>query len=168
MSLDIDTQTIRRLRDALVAGGRVSESADGTATKNIDARSQASINRVSPFAETMYLMMMADGDASESERDAIRGALQVLTHGLLDRSVLDDILKRCEVEAREQGVEARLQAIGARLCGDRLDRETAFTLAAAVAMADDQVVEQESLLVESIAEWYGISARRCTDILQQL
>ena len=67
----------------------------------------------------------------------------------------------------EQGVGARLQAVGGRICADRTDRETAFTLAAAVALADNRLLDEESLLVGSIAEWYGISDRRCAQILQQ-
>ena len=33
-----------------------------------------SINRVEPLAETMFLMMAADGTIADAERDAVRGA----------------------------------------------------------------------------------------------
>ena len=169
MSLNINTQTIRRLRDALLESGRLDEQpGDINNETKTDDRSQALMNRVSPFAETMYLTMMADGVAAESEKEAIRGALQVLTQGFLDESMLEKILERCQRLAREQGVEFRLQTLGAQLCADRQDRETAFTLAAAVAMADNQVVDEETSLVDSIAEWYGVSAKRCSEILQQI
>jgi len=164
--MNIDTQTIRRLRDALVANGRL--TAANSDTVEIESQSQASLQRVAPFAETMYLMMMVDGKAATEEREAIRGALQMLTHGLLNSNSLDDILRRCETVVQEFGVERRLQAIGAQLSADRLDRETAFTLAAVVAMADKQVLESESLLVQSIAEWYGVSSSRCRVILQSV
>ena len=169
MSLDIDTQTIKRLRDALIESGRLQEASEAKESPNkIDDRQQASIDRVAPFAETMYLMMMADGDAAEAEKDAIRGALLMLTHGFLESSILDGMLQRCELAAEEQGVEFRLQSIGAHLSADRQDRETAFTLAAAVAVADNQVAEEESTLIESIAEWYGISSKRSDQILRQI
>lgn len=166
MSINLDTQTIRRLRDALVENGRIDDNDHSGG--DIAARSQASLARVAPFVETMYLMMMVDGEAADAERDALRGAVNMLTHGLLQAGDLDDVLQRCEEEARKQGVEHRLQTIGARLCADRLDRETAFSLAAAVALADNQVVEAESLLVESIAEWYGVSSKRCAAILDEV
>ena len=38
----------------------------------------AILRRAEPFAETMYLVMMADGDAGEEEQRALAGALQVL------------------------------------------------------------------------------------------
>jgi tellurite resistance protein len=60
-----------------------------------------------------------------------------------------------------------LQAIGNHICADRSDRETGFTLAAAVALADDKVVAEESSLLASIAEWFGLSSRRSREILQQ-
>jgi uncharacterized tellurite resistance protein B-like protein len=116
----------------------------------------------------MYLTMMADGEAADTEKEAIRGALQVLTQGFLDESMLVKIMQRCEAAAQEQGVELRLQSLGAQLCADQQDRETAFTLAAAVAVADNQLVEEESSLVGLIAEWYGVSDKRCGEILQQL
>ena len=167
--MEIDTNTIRRLRDALLTSGQVEQSGTtGPAgAMRMDSMSQASEHRVLPFIETMYLMMASDGEADSTEYDVIRGALRVLTHGLLDEAVLEQMLQNCEIQAREQGVEVRLQSVGSRICADRNDRETAFTLAAAVALADDRLLDEESLLVGSIAEWYGISERRCKQILLQ-
>jgi uncharacterized tellurite resistance protein B-like protein len=168
MNLELDTATMRRLRDALIAGGKLQATADVTDTPALDERALASIRRVEPFAETMFLMMMADGEAAETEKDAIRGALLLLTHGYIQPAVLDDIQHNCEAIVASQGVERRLQMIGARLSADKQDRETAFTLAAAVAVADATVASTESNLIDSIAEWYGISNRRRAEILQQL
>jgi tellurite resistance protein len=168
MTLQIDTETIRRLRDALIAGGRLDEPNEIPASDTSRGRRKASVGRVAPFVETMYLMMIADGHSLESEREAILGALSMLTHGFLDQSDLAGILSDSEAEAQRQGVEARLQAIGAQISASRQDREIAFTLAAAVAIADDEIAGQEHSLIESIAEWYGLSTRRCNEILQQL
>ncbi|MBV1906417.1 MAG: hypothetical protein KUG75_10095 [Pseudomonadales bacterium] len=167
MSLDIDTQTIRRLRDALIEGGRLQQS-PGVGEQHVSERLQASIDRVSPFAETMCLTMLADGSSMESEREAIIGALLLLTDGILEAGILDSMLAGYEISAAEQGVEFRLQTIGAKLCANRQDREIAFTLAAAVAVADNHVAEQELSLIESIAEWYGVSLKRCRNILQRI
>jgi hypothetical protein len=68
----------------------------------------------------------------------------------------------------EFGVNHCLRDIGVRLSADRLDRETAFTLAAAVALADRHLLEQESSLMLSIAEWYGVSGKRAMQLLQQV
>jgi uncharacterized tellurite resistance protein B-like protein len=167
--MNIDTVTIRRLRDALLASGREKDPGHvETGFPQDDAgRKQAALLRVAPFVETMYLMMAADEELCEAEEQAVRGALKVLTHGMLDDASLELLLADCEAMVQEQGVQARLQAVGARVCADRTDRETAFSLAAAIAMADNKLVNAESLLVDSIAEWYGISGRRCAEILQQ-
>ena len=166
--MDIDTGRIRRLRDALIEGGRVGAVVDQQGDRPASRGTRASLERVAPFVETMYLMMMADDEGGALERDAIRGAMRVLTHGLLQDSELEELTQRFEALLQEQGVEARLQAIGSRICADRVDRETAFSLAAAMALADNKVVTEESLLVASIAEWFGVSGKRCRELLQEL
>ena len=166
--MEIDTATIRRLRDALIESGKLVESSEEPQSANAESRQLASLKRVAPFAETMYLMMMADGEAAANEKAAIRGALNMLTHGFVEQQLLDDMLEDCEKIASEQGVEFRLQSIGSHLCADRQDRETAFTLAAAVAIADQRVDVEESSLMDSIAEWYGISGKRSREIVQQI
>jgi uncharacterized tellurite resistance protein B-like protein len=165
--VNIDTGKIRRLRDALVEGGRLEPTVDLQGDRPADRGRLAALDRVAPFVETMYLMMMVDGEGDKPEQEAIRGAMRVLTHGLLDDEVLEELTRRCEQQVRDQGIEARLQAIGSRICADRLDRETAFSLAAAMALADNKVVTEESLLVASIAEWFGVSGKRCRELLQE-
>jgi hypothetical protein len=167
--LNIDTATIQRLRDALLESGRPAPDEPATDQAEADsARAQAAVRRFAPFAETMYLMMMVDGDQNTLELDSIRGAMRILTSECLGDDVLDDIFRRCGIKVAEFGVNQCLRDIGARLSADRLDRETAFTLAAAVALADRQLLEQESSLMHSIAEWYGISGKRALQLLQQV
>lgn len=171
MKRDFDNTTIRRLRDVLVNNGKlINKQADNLPQDGLDSteRQQASIKRVSPFAETMFLVMMADGSADQSERDAIQGALQLLTHGFIDQTQLAELITRFEQDIDNHGVESRLQSLGAQLSADRQDRETAFTLAAAIAVADEKVEQQENALIDSIAEWYGISGVRRRAILQQV
>ena len=162
--MEIDTQTIRRLRDALIQDG--ANAAAGNTTASTPGK-QASMERVAPFVETMFLMMEADGHQDANEEAAIRGAMRTLTHGLLDDAELNSLLEDCAERLAQQGVEARLQAVGNRICADRVDRETGFTLAAAIALADSEVAIEESALLVSIAEWYGISSRRRLEILGQ-
>ena len=165
--MNIDTNTIRRLRDGLVKRGSI--SSDAELDEDIPVLyQQAVLERFAPFAETMYLMMLIDGHAASVELDAIHGAMQILTDGILDHDVLDGIFKRCARKAEEYGVEGRLQFVGAQLSRDRVDRETAFSLAAAVAIADNKLEDMEVSLMESIAEWYGISGKRSREIVQQI
>lgn len=163
--MDIDTSTIRRLRDALVEGGVLQTSNAGGLQRPASNRSRAAWQRVSPFIETMYLVMLADGHVDASERLAITSAARLLTGDALAESDIGELLDGCESIVREHGVEQRLQAIGARLSADRLDRETAFTLAAAVALADGAVHAAELDLVDSVAEWFGISSKRARELM---
>ncbi len=167
MTLTIDTTTIRRLRDALLAGSEAAAEQAADAAGKTNDRLQASIERAAPFVETMYLVMIADGQVQPAEKAAILGALSLLTHGYLDLQALERILEDSEAEVARHGVIARLQKIGSRVSARRQDREIAFTLAAAVALADNNVASQEHSLLESIAEWYGISEMRCRELLEQ-
>jgi len=165
--MNIDTVTVRRLRDALLAGGRVSDDVSAErADRPRDRGRQAAMERVAPFVETMYLVMMVDGHADLQEELALRGALLTLTDGLLESALLDELLLHCRQLAADFGAEARLQSIGSRICANRMDRELAFSLAAAVALADDAVAVEESLILESISEWFGVSGSRRRELLQ--
>ncbi len=165
--MNLNTSLVQRLRVALVDSGRLAPdtatSAGQPAGPDVHA---AALERIYPFAETLYLVMMIDGEADAAEVDAIHGAIRILSNGLLADSALEAILERCRERAALRGAGACLQEIGARLSSDRLDRETAFTLAAAVAMADDELRSAESALIDDICEWFGISGKRARVLLQ--
>ena len=167
--MNIDTSAIRHLRDNLLAdkGLAVPETHDtgADATELLDT---AVVRRVEPFAETMYLVMMADGDLAEVEKQALAGAVNVLTDGQIDTGQMDALLQRFESKAVQSGSEARLMQIGAQICGDPDDREMAFTLAAVIALADDQVDVRENRMLEIVQEYFGISNKRMTVLLESL
>jgi DnaJ-domain-containing protein 1 len=164
--MNMDTRTVRRLRDALVeVGGAVKDAAADP--PETDRGREASLKRVEPFLETMYLMMMADGQSDVAEQAAMRGALRILTQGLIDTGTLESLLRTFAARLGQQGLEHRLQAIGGVVCANKRDRETALTLAAAIALADHAVAGEEGELVSSIAEWFGVSRRRCLELLAQ-
>ena len=123
------------------------------------------LDRIEPFAETLYLVMMADGASDAGERRAVLGALEVLTDGHLPMAKLKALRDRFERDASEQGTEARLMQIGARLGGDREGCEAAFALAAAVALADARVDFRENRVMAWVQEYFGISTRRSEAIL---
>ena len=103
--MNIDTNTIRRLRDGLVKRGSI--SSDAELDEDIPVLyQQAVLERFAPFAETMYLMMLIDGHAASVELDAIHGAMQILTDGNLDHYVLNDVFKHCARKVEEYGVDS--------------------------------------------------------------
>ena len=164
--MNINTAAIRRLRDQLFS----SLSEGNTSGKSLDAVQTAlreSIRRrVEPFAETMYLVMVADGDRASVEFTALVAAVEVLTDGHLSANEVEGMLVQFDGNARRDGNEARLAQLGDRISGDRDDRETAFMLGAVVALADDRVDVRENAVLEWIRLYYGISQRRVDALLQ--
>ncbi len=172
--MKIETATIRRLRDALLESGRRESSVMSPAYETL-ARAgmlsedeRAALSRVDPMAETLFLMMAADGKVTASERDALRGAIRGLAGDALHEGTVQVMLEQYERSLAGEGREARLHALGARLSGVPAAAEGAFALAAAVALADDEVAAEERSLVEQIREWFGITPERASVILHQL
>jgi uncharacterized tellurite resistance protein B-like protein len=172
--MKVQTATIARLRDALLQSGRrpsmVTSSAYETLTREglLTPEEVGSINRVEPLAETMFLMMAADGKIAEVEQDAIRGAIRGLTDNLLRSGTINVMLKSYEKRLAESGRDSRLQEIAEEIAEDPNEAESAFALAAAVALADDDVTDEENAFINQLADWFGISGERAAQILDQL
>jgi tellurite resistance protein len=170
----IQTATIRRLRDALLKSGRRAEAVQSSAYETLTRAGllsdveQAALERVDPMAETMFLMMSADGKITDSERDAVRGAIRGLTDGILHDGTIKVMLETYRRELETDGREARLRRVGAMLSAHPSEAEGAFALAAAVALADDEVADEEERLVAELATWFGITTARAEQILDQL
>lgn len=172
--MKVETATIRRLRDALLLSGRrpsaVLSPAYETLTRAglLTPEETAAITRVEPLAETMFLMMAADGSLSDVERDAVRGAIRGLTDGALRTGTINVLLEQFQARLEAEGRDARLHEIAEALSEEASEAEGAFALAAAVALADDEVHEHENALINQLAEWFGISPERAHEILDQL
>jgi len=97
--MKLETATVARLRDALLQGGRrpsiVASSAYETLTREglLTPEEASAISRVEPLAETMFLMMTADGTVAEPERDVVRGAIRGLTDDLLRTGTINVMLE---------------------------------------------------------------------------
>ncbi len=170
----IRTGTIERLRDALLESGRrdgvVLSSAYETLARQglLNVEEKGALQRVDAVAETMFLMMAADGQVAETERDAVRGAIRGLTGEALHTGIINVMLETYDARLREEGREARLRQIASGVAGDANEAESAFALAAAVALADDQVAEEENLLIDELARWFGFSETEANSILERL
>jgi tellurite resistance protein len=172
--MKIQTATIERLRDALLQSGRrptlVSSSAYETLTREglLSPEEVLSIHRVEPLAETMYLMMAADGTLAETERDAVRGAIRGLTDNLLRTGTINVMLESYAKRLSASGRDARLREIADEIAEDPNEAEGAFALAAAIALADDEVTDEENAFINQLADWFGITEVRAAAILDQL
>jgi tellurite resistance protein len=172
--MKIETATIRRLRDALIQSGRrpsvVLSPAYETLTREglLSPEETTALNRVDPLAETMFLMMSADGNISEIERDAVRGAIRGLSDNILRSGTINVMLENYQKRLQEQGKDERLREIADEIAEEPSEAEGAFALAAAIALADDEVADEENELINQLAEWFGIPDERAAQILDQL
>ncbi len=172
--MKIETATIRRLRDALLQSGRresgvLSPAYETLARAGLLSEEESdALHRIDPMAETLFLMIAADGKITDAERDAMRGAVRGLTGNLLHDGTIQVMFEEYERLLAAEGRDARLRRVGSRLSGHPSDAEGAFALAAAVALADDEVADEEQDLVEELATYFGISEERASLILDQL
>lgn len=163
--MEIDTAAIRRLRDNLFASVDRGRRDQEAASPQI---SGAILRRVEPFAETMYLVMRADGDSARLEEDALAAAINLLSDGQLSRFDIASMFERFAASLEAHGAESRVAHLGAHVGADRDDRETAFLLAAVVALADDRVDVRENRVLEWIRSYFGISDRRMAVLLDKV
>lgn len=174
MAMKIETATITRLRDALLASGRrptmVLSPAYETLTREglLSQEETMALSRIDPLAETMFLMMSADGKIEEAERDVVRGAIRGLSDNLLRSGTINVMIENYQKRLAEQGRDARLQEIAEEIAEEPSEAEGAFALAAAVALADEEIADEENALINQLAEWFGISEERAGQILDQL
>jgi tellurite resistance protein len=172
--MKIETTTIRRLRDALLQSGRrpslVLTPAYETLAREglLTAEETAALTRVDPLAEVMFLMMSADGRIASEEKDAVRGAIRGLAADGIRSGTIQIMLQNYEKRLTEQGRDARLREIAEEIASEPSEAEGAFALAAAIALADDEVTDEENDFINQLADWFGIGADRASQILDQL
>lgn len=147
---------IDRLRDKLLARGMASQRPP---PMNADPKPEAvaMTQRVRPFAEAMYLVLAADGDMGERERDVLRGALRTLTDGMLSSHAMETMLCEFERARALQGVESRLDTVAAALYDDPSDTELALGLMAAAGETDGRMAAAERAIIMALGERLGVS-----------
>ena len=162
------------MRDSLFEAARGSDDPGNSGVPaeihdagQLSPEQRAILDRTLPILEIMYLMMVADRDANPLEHDTLRGAMKTLVGDHLADAAIDWVMGEFEASLAREGAASRLQRIGVRLSADREDAESAFALAAAVAVADERVDAKEDQLLAEIAEWLGITAARATSILEE-
>jgi tellurite resistance protein len=170
----LQTKTIERLRDALLQSGRrpsvVVSSAYETLTREgmLSNEEVLALNRVDPLAETMFLMMAADGKLTSDEHDAVRGGIRGLTDNVLRTGTINVMLENYQRRLESEGREERLHQIAETIAEEPSEAEGAFALAAAVALADDDVADEENSFINQLAQWFGLTPERAAEILDQL
>jgi hypothetical protein len=172
--MKLETRTLLRLRDALLQSGRrpsaVQSSAYETLARQglLTPQESAALTRVEPIAETMFLMMSADGTIATDEQDVVRGAIRGLTNDVLHSGTINVMIETYARRLAAEGRDARLWQISEELAESPAEAEAAFTLAAAVALADDAVADEENAFIHQLAEWFRLTEQRAQQLLDQL
>ena len=117
------------------------------------------------LVESMYIMMIADGDISDAERDVLRGAVRALSDDTIRSAQMNAMLEEAKERVDAEGAKERLKAVTKELREDRAKAEVTFVLASAVAFADDAIFDQENELVMELAALLDIDEARANDLL---
>lgn len=171
LEMKLDTTTIQRLRDALLERGQRSSMVlspayeDLTREGLLSGEEMALLTRVDPIAEAMFLMMAADGTLAEEELDVIRGAIRDLSDSKLRSGTINVMLESYAEKMSRFGWESRLEVVAEKLSKAPSEAETAFTLVAAVALADREVTLEENDLIDRFSELLKIDDERCCELL---
>lgn len=160
----LDSRRIRQLRDRLLERGPVSVVPG--AFSMADPPAAAAYDRLQPFAEAMFLVMSADADIKDSERDVLRGALRSLSEGGLGTAATEAMLRELEERLARDGMEVRLDNVAAHLWPDPNDRELALALAAATAKADGTIDAAERSAIFALADRLGVPSARVAGWLE--
>lgn len=174
MTINIQPKTIERLRDTLRDSGQreaevVSPAFETLARAGLlSASEKAAVQRIEPLAEVMYLTMAADGIVLEIERDVMRGAIIGLSNREINAGTVTVLLENFAKTLAHSTHEERLKTVCEKLKTDAASAEGAFVLAAAVAFADDAIVEEEQEFINHLASLLGISEKRAQQLLGEL
>ncbi len=167
--IELRPKTLQRIRDQLLDLGAPPSThfmraadADDPFSGDDDARA-----RFEALFEAMYLMVVADGTVADVEREVLRGAVRGLTDNAVRTKHIEKLMGECDARVKE-GVKARLAAIAPVLKEDEALIDAAFSLAAAIAFADDEIQDQENDLINDLADVLGLGAERAEDLLMAL
>lgn len=171
--MQLRTKTIERLRDALLASGKrrgaVTSSAYRTLAREgllTDAENEA-LERIGPAAEAMFLVIAADEQVTDTELAALRGAIRGLTGDVLSDDIVQVLMEKFARRLLDQGRKARLTEI-AKATLESGEASNTFALAAAVALADNQVTSTESEVIVELQSYFELSDEQVAGILGEL
>lgn len=160
---------INRLRDHLMelSTHSIPPQHGALRAESASPEERALMRRFRPFAELFYMVAAADGQVDEDEQSLILGAFRALTGGAVRRERLEELCRDLEEMRASQGWEDRLEAVCSELAQDHQDAELAFTLASAVALADDRVTENEEELLMTLGDWLNIRNSRSKILIEE-
>lgn len=171
--MKIQQRTIQRLRDALIESGsrrsHVTSSAFKTLVRQglLRPEENAALKQVDAAAEAMFLVIAADHDITASELTALKGAVRGLAGEILGDDIIEVMMETFAVRLKEEGRAKRLAAIGQAMT-DMTEAQNTFALAAAAALADGTVQDEESELIRELREVFGLTLEQVKGVFEEL
>ncbi len=164
----LSNSTLQRLRDQLrERGQRPSITLHGALAPEL-AEGLTIVAEYGALTEAMYLMMSADGQVTNDEREVLRGALCALSGDTIRSAHIESLLDSAAKQMAEHGREQRMAEVVAQLRDDPARSEVAFVLAAAIAFADNAIADEENETLNNLAEGLGIDEARATALLDSV
>jgi len=163
--MELDTPTVRALRDRLLEAADVPGAAAGGDGPERPRERRAATERIAPLVEALFLVMVADEEPAPAEQAAIRSAVRILSDGILSAAEVDGLLERLRDGLAREGREGRLEQLASRFALDKQDAEAALSLAAAVALSDGRIAPDEQRLAEDMRRYFGIPRERARRLL---
>jgi tellurite resistance protein len=167
--IELQPKTLQRIRDHLLEVGQPPSvhfmrvlPADEPFAGDPDAK-----KRFEALFEAMYLMVVVDGEVADAEREVLRGAVRGLTDNSVRTAHIDKLFERMNEQVK-QGVNQRIAAIAPILKEDPALTEAAFSLASAIAFADNEIKDEENDLINNLAEALELDPERAEELLNQL
>lgn len=166
--INLDTPRIRELRDHLIdlSVQSIRPLHGGTKTSSASPEERAVLERFRPFAELFYLVAWSDGEVDSEERAVMMGAFRALTSGRVSTATLEELEATLAERCRGCSLEERLESICSELSADREDAELAFTLASAVALANQNIAREERAFLKQLATWLHLSPERIAQLFE--
>lgn len=168
--IKLQPKTLERIRDHFREVGQPASIAftklppdDDPFKGDADAK-----RRFEALFESMFLMISADGSVADEEREVLRGAVRGLTDNAVRSAHIEKLFEACQKSLEADGRDKRLDAIAPILKEDPALTEAAFSLAAAIAFADDEIQDEENELINQLAEILGLEGERADELLNQL
>ena len=174
MPIQIETPAIRMLRDRLLeTGGAPSVVATDESVAHADTEEALggdveAIALLGATIEAMVIMLAADGNVSQAEKDLLRGAVRELTAGGVRSVEIDKLFEAALVRVKEQGADRRLAEAAAVLKKETIASEAAFVLAAAMAVAAQDIADAQNQTMNRFADQLGLEEGRANQLLDEL
>jgi tellurite resistance protein len=161
----LSNSTLQRLRDQLRERGAQPSMAFAQGVSPEAVEGLAIVAEYGALTEAMYLMMSADGQVSNDEREVLRGALRALSGETIRTAHIESLLDTASKKVAEHGRDARMAEVIKQLKDDPARAEVAFVLASAIAFADNAIADQENDTLNALAEGLGIDDSRASELL---